>query len=117
MNLDPSLFVSPKVHERTIKLGDDSEHTLYFREITNEAFRKFQIAERSEDLDVRATAPAVLIAGSLCDKAGNPVIDMATASTLRPDVAARMTGVILDINGFGEKKGLPSAENTGSATS
>lgn len=117
MHLHPSMFASPTVHEHAIKLGDEMEHKLFFREITNEQFRKFQIAERSEDLDVRSTAPAILIAASLCDEKGNDVIDVEKAATIRPDVAARMTNVILDINGFGAKKESPSAENTGSAAS
>ena len=117
MKLDPSLFVSPAVHERKIKLADDSEEMFFFREITNEEYRRFQIAERSSDIDVRVTAPAILIAASLCDEEGEQVLSIEQAAKLKPKVASNFTGAILDVNGFTEKKASPSAENTGSATS
>jgi hypothetical protein len=117
MTLDASLFVSPAVHERKIKLGDGAEHTMHFREIPSGAFRRFQLAETSDDLETRITAPAVLIAAGLCEPDGSDAISVEKAATLKPTVSRAIVAAILDVNGFTGKKGSPSAEATGSATS
>jgi hypothetical protein len=117
MTLDASLFVSPTVHERKITLGDGAEHTMHFREIPSGAFRRFQLAETSEDPETRVTAPAVLIAAGLCDPRGADAISVEKAATLKPAVSSALIAAILEVNGFVGKKGSPSAEATGSATS
>lgn len=117
MELDKSLFVSPKVHERKITLGDDTEHTLYFREIPNEAFRRFQLAEISGDVEERIKAPAVLIAAGLCGKDGSDAITIERAAQLKPKVARDLVTTILEVNEFHGKKASPSVEPAGSATS
>lgn len=105
MQLDPSLFVSKTVHERKVPLGDGTEHTMHFREIPSGEFRRFQLAEISEDLTVRLTAPAVLIAAGLCQKDGSDAITAAEAASLKPKVAVAIANTVLDVNGYAGKKG------------
>lgn len=117
MKLDDSLFVSKTVHERKVALGDGAEHTMHFREIPSGAFRRFQLAEASDDLETRITAPAELIAAGLCEPDGSNAITVERAATLKPLVTRAIVAVILEVNGFAGKKESPSVETTGSATS
>lgn len=117
MKLDDSLFVSPEVHARTVKLGDDTEHPLHFKEIDSAEFRRFQLSEQSDDAAERVKAPARLIAASLCSEEGKPALTVDQAGKLKPRVTQAMLAVIYEVNGFIAKKDSPSADTTGSATS
>lgn len=117
MKLDDSLFVSPEVHARTVKLGDDTEHPLHFKEINSAEFRRFQMSEQSEDPAEREKAPARLIAASLCTEDGKAAITVDKAGELKPRVTQAMLAVIFEVNGFATKKDSPSVDTTGSATS
>lgn len=106
MKLDPSLFISDKVHERVVELGDGTKHSMHFRELPNSDLLRFTFAERSEDDDARATARAKLVAASLCDPQGKPGITLADALRLKPQVLTAFFVQVLQVNGFGaeEKK-------------
>lgn len=115
--LDKSLFVSADMHERTIKLADGTEHKLHFKEVTSSEFRRFQIAETSDDIETRIKGPATLIAASACDPDGKPALTIDQAMNLKQHVTQAMIAAILEINGYGGKKSSPSEEASGSATS
>lgn len=100
--LNESLFVSDKLHERTVKLPDGSEHSLYFRELPAVTFRSFHLAEQSKDEAVQAGSMAKLIAASLCEPDGKSAITYAKALTLKPSAANALVAEILIVNGFGE---------------
>lgn len=116
--LAASLFVSDAVHERTVTLEDGTEHVLYFKEVSAVEFRKFHIAERSDDEDVRAGSMAKLIAASLCDATGKPALTLKQALTLKTGPANAIASAVLEVNGIGErgKASTPGAK-TGSGKS
>ena len=93
-----SFFVSDDVHERKVELADGSGHTLHFRELPAVEFRKFGLAERSEDDEVRAEAMVRLIAASLCEPDGKPAMTLDQARKLKSHVAAALFDAVLDVN-------------------
>ena len=93
-----SFFVSDQIHERKVALADGTEHTLHFRELPAVEFRKFGIAERSEDDEVRAEAMVRLIAASLCELDGKPAMTLDRARRLKSYVAASLFDAVLDVN-------------------
>lgn len=119
MSLPTSFFVSDQVHERKVKLGDEEEHALHFRELSHTDFRKFFDEENSEDEDVRMGAVAKIITASLCDPDGKPALTLKDAMRLKPIVANAITDQVLDINGMKKKRGngLPPEASNGSGTS
>lgn len=104
MGLPSALFVSSEVHAREVELPDGSKHTLHFKELPAVDFRKFQLAEMSDDDEVKAHSMARLIAASVVEPDGKPALDFKRASTLKPEMADKLVGVILEVNGFGKKK-------------
>lgn len=96
-----AFFVSTEIHERKLKLADGSEHTLHFRELPVAVYRKFQIAESSEDEDIRAGSMAKLIAASLCEPDGTPAMTYEQALQLKPGPTNKLFAVILSLNGVG----------------
>lgn len=120
MPLDASLFVSDQLHERRVKLGDGSEHTMHFRELPAVAFRSFQIAEASEDEEIRAGSMARLIVASLREPTGEPALTYEKAKTLKPHVQSAIVREILSLNRVdadAEKKASPPEVTAGSGTS
>jgi len=101
--LDKSLFVSSEVQEKKVKLTDGSEHTLYFKELPAIEFRRFALAEQSNDDDVRATSIAKLIAASLCEADGKPAITFDKALQLKASAMNAIFEAMLEVNG--QKKG------------
>jgi hypothetical protein len=97
--LDKSLFISDDVQQREIELADGSKHTMFFKQVQASVFRKFGMAERSEDQDVRAGSMAVLIAASLCDEKGEPVVTYDQALRLKPEVSTRFFNAAMEVNG------------------
>ena len=91
-------FVSPTVHERTVTLGDGSEHVLFFRELSITEFRRFAIAEQSQDDEVRAESIPRLIAASMCEPDGSEAISLEKARTLKPEVANALFKAALSVN-------------------
>lgn len=117
MPLPTSFFVSDTVHERKVKLGNEEEHTLHFRELSHTDFRKFFDDERSEDEDVRAAAVARMIALSLCTPDGKPALTAKDAIRLKPSVANAIADQVLDVNGMKKGNASPPGANNGSGTS
>jgi hypothetical protein len=91
-------FVSSEVHERTVKLSDGSEHVLHFRELPVTEFRRFQMAERSDDEEVRIGSQARLIAAGLCEPDGSPSMTYDEARQLKPAVASALVVALMDVN-------------------
>jgi hypothetical protein len=103
MGLPTTFFTSQEVHEREVTLADGSKHVLYFKELPAIEFRKFQMAETSDDEDTRAASVAKLIAVSLVEKDGKPAITAKQAAQLKGAAANALMSAILDVNGFGSK--------------
>lgn len=101
--MDESLFVSDKLHERTVELPDGSTHVLHFKELPAVTFRAFHLAEKSSDEDVQTGSVAKLIAASLCDPDGKPAMTYAKVLTIKPAAANAFVQEILAVNGFGDK--------------
>lgn len=104
MTLSSAFFASNDVQPREVKLPDGSVHTLHFKELPAVEFRKFQMAESSEDDDVRASSIAKLIAASLVEPDGKPAITIKDAARLNSAAANAIMSAILDVNGFGKSK-------------
>ena len=118
--LDKSLFVTPSVHEREVELADGTKHTLHFREYSGVVFAKYAVAARSEDLEQRSKAMAILIAASLCKEDGKPALTFEQACDLKPAPMNAIFRAALEANGYGKdeagKASGPEATN-GSGTS
>lgn len=103
MKLPAALFVSSEIQAHEVKLPDGSVHTLHFKELPAVEFRKFQLAEQSDDEDVRSSSIAKLIAASLVEPDGKPALTYKQALQLNGMAANAITEVILKVNGFGPK--------------
>jgi hypothetical protein len=101
--IDAALFVSDKVHEKQVTLPDGSTHALYFKELPAVEFRKFAIAESSEDEAVQANSMAKLIAASLCEPDGKPAITLKDAQRLTASAMTAIAAAIMEVNGFSAK--------------
>lgn len=117
MSISEKFFVSATLHERTVKLPDGSEHVLHFKELPASEFRRFQIAEQSDDENQRVGSMAKLIAASLCEANGKAALSYTKALQLTSGAANALIAAVRDVNGFTGKKDSPSAEANGSATS
>ena len=98
-----AFFVSGEVHERKITLPDGSEHSLFFKELPASVYRKFQIAEQSEDENVRAGSIAKLISASLCEEDGSQGMTYEQALNLKASAANKLLDAVLEVNGRKEK--------------
>ena len=99
--LNESLFVSEKVIEKEVTLSDGTSHKLYFKELPALEFRKFYIAEQSQDEDVQAASMAKLVAASLCEPDGKPAVTVKKALQLKGSALTAIVEAIMQINGFG----------------
>jgi len=97
--LNQAFFVSPVLHERSIKLPDGSVHTMHFRQLPHTQFRGFLDANRSKDEAVRLSALSRLIADSLCNPDGTPAITIEEASLLNHAAATEIGEAALDVSG------------------
>lgn len=104
MALDPSLFISTKIHEREVTLGDGSRHIVHFRELPNPELMKFWLTEQSEDMDRKSESRARFVAASVCDENGNPALPFDDAVRLKPAVLNSFFSVALSVNGFGNEE-------------
>jgi hypothetical protein len=104
MKLAKSLFVSDEIHEKEVKLPNGEVHKLHFKELSAVEFRKFQMAEFSEDDEIKATSMAKLISSSLVDSDGKQALTLPQALKLNSAATNAMIAVILGVNGFGEQK-------------
>jgi hypothetical protein len=106
-SLHDSLFISEQVHEREVELPDGNKHTLYFRELPAADFRKFHLAEQSDDENLRANSMIRLVAASLCEPDGKRALTVERAAKLKPQALGAIFAKVLEVNGFGgaAKKG------------
>jgi len=98
-------FVTTRIHEREVVLGDGSTHTMYFRELPNTDLKKYAMWQTSTDEDVRAGAEAHLLALGLCDANGEPVLTVERAASLKVPVMRRLVVALLDVNGYRRDEG------------
>jgi hypothetical protein len=103
MSLPASFFAAAEVQAREVELADGSKHTLHFRELPAMEFRKFHIAETSDNEEIKASSIAKLITASLVNEDGKPAITYAQAQQLKGSAANALMTAILDVNGFGKK--------------
>lgn len=118
--MDDAFFVSPALQERPVTLADGSVHRLHFRELSAAQVRGYQIAEKSEDDQVRAGAIAKLIAASVCEPDGKAAMTYERALELKPQPSNALMAEILAINGLAAdaaKKPSPPEAPTGSGES
>jgi hypothetical protein len=101
--LDKSFFVSTDVHAKEVKLPDGTKHTLHFKELAAVEFRRFALAEQSENENIKATSVAKLISASLCEPDGKPAITFEQALNLKASAMNSMFEAMLEVNG--QKKG------------
>lgn len=96
--LGDAFFVSPSVNKRTVKLGDGSEHDLYFRKVSSYDYSRFLAHAGSKIPDERAEAAHILVAASLCESDGKPVITVEKARTLKSEALDPLFAAALEIN-------------------
>jgi hypothetical protein len=101
--LDNAFFVSTELHEREVELADGSKHVLYFKELPAIEFRRFALAEQSENENIKATSIAKLIAASLCEADGKMAITFEQALNLKASAMNSIFEAMLEVNG--QKKG------------
>jgi hypothetical protein len=102
--LPQSFFAASEIQSREVELPDGSKHVLHFKELPAVEFRKFQLAENSENPDIQASSVARLIAASLVEENGKPAITVKDAERLKGASANALLAAILDINGLGAKQ-------------
>jgi hypothetical protein len=102
--IDQSFFVSSTVQKRTVELPDGKKHDLFFKEIPAVEFRRFSLAEQSDDENVRIGSIAKLICVSLCNEDGSPAITFEQAMMLKAGAMNAIFGQVLIVNGQGDKK-------------
>lgn len=98
MALDASFFVTDTIHEKKVKLGDGSEHTLHFKELPAVVFNKYLNGLRSDDEDVRAAAAIPVIVASLVNADGSQALTVEEAARLKPGPLFAITNAITEIN-------------------
>jgi len=88
------------VHADTITLPSGDKAQFHVRELPDAEFRKlFQDGDRAK-----------LIAATICDENGKPVMTDAQAAQLKPLVAAELPQVAMKHSGFGDKAADAQAE-------
>ena len=106
MKFPPGVFVSDEPMLRKVMLGDGSVHDMHFMELPASEIFRFGDRQRSEDEQTRVMALPYLIAASLCDETGKPVLTADQASKLKIDVAKALAGAIMTVC----RVNLPEAE-------
>lgn len=104
MKLAKSLFISSEIQEKEVTLPNGETHKLHFKQMSFIEFRKFQLAESSNDEDVKAASMAKLIAASIVDPDGKPGLTLKEAMSLTTGATMAIFNAILSINGYGEQK-------------
>jgi hypothetical protein len=117
--MDAAFFTKAELQVREVELPDGSKHQIHFRELAAIEFRKFQIAENSNDDEKRATAMVALIAASVCEPDGKQAMTAKQAAKLSPFAAKALVNAILEVNGLtgAAKNDSPAEELPGSSTS
>lgn len=111
-------FASDKPVEREVVLGDGRKHKIYLREAQAVEFRRYQIAETSDDPAVRETSMFTLVAATLVEPDGRQAMDVERAKTLKGPVLDRIVREIIALNRASDeaKKPSPSEAKSGSGT-
>lgn len=107
--LSDKFFISDKIEERSIELGDGSVEVLFFKHLPNTAFERYAIWCSSADEDVVATSSARLLVMGLCEPDGSPALTLDVAERIKRPVIQKMVRVLLEVNGYGK----PLAEQAG----
>jgi len=102
--LTDDMFVSDAIIEHPVKLGDGSERTLYFKQLTAVEMKQHFEAERSPDAKIRKESAARLIAKSLVEPDGRRAMDPQRAAVLKPAVSGAIFMAILEVNGMLPKR-------------
>ncbi len=98
------MFASKDVRADTITLPSGDKAQFHVRELPDAEFRRlYQDGDRAK-----------LIAATICDENGKPVMTAAQAAQLKPLVAAELQQVAMKHSGFGDKAADTQAE-TGNA--
>jgi hypothetical protein len=114
MPLTDKFFISDKIEERSVELGDGTSEVLFFKQLPNTAFERYAIWCNSADENVVATASARLLVLGLCEPDGTPAITLEIAERLKRPVAQRMVNALLNVNGYG-KSAEPARIEQGNA--
>ena len=94
------MFASKDVHADTITLPNGNKAQFHVRELPDAEFRKlWSDADRAK-----------LIAATICDEDGKPVMDEAQAAQLKPLVAAELQRVAMKHSGFGDEAAQAQAD-------
>lgn len=107
--LSDKFFISDRIEEREIELGDGTKEVLFFKHLPNTAFERYAIWCSSSDEDVVATASARLLVLGLCGPDGQPAITLEQAERIKRPVMQRLVRALLEVNGYG--KAAPAAGN------
>lgn len=97
------LLVSNELHEHTITLPDGTPASVYVRELPQAEFRRYYLAEHSEDEETRVGSVARLLSAGVCKPDGSPLLTYKQALQLKPTVAAQLFEALLITNGKGTK--------------
>jgi len=94
------MFASKNVHADTVTLPNGDKAQFHVRELPDVEFRKlYQENDRAK-----------LIAATICDEDGKPVLTVAQAAQLKPLVAANLQQVAMKHSGFGVEAADAQAE-------
>lgn len=94
------MFASKDVRADTITLPNGDKAQFHVRELPDVEFRKlWSEGDRAK-----------LIAASICDEDGKPVMNVTQAAQLKPLVAAELQRVAMKHSGFGEEAAQAQAD-------
>jgi hypothetical protein len=102
--IDKSFFISGEVHKRSVTLPNGEAHELFFKEIPAVEFRRFSLAEQSEDENIRVGSISKLICASLCNEDGSSAITFEQAMQLNAPAMNAIFEQVLSVNGQGATK-------------
>lgn len=102
--------------ERNVTFHDGTESVLHFKQPTAADFRRWQLAEQSDDNDAKVYAQQRLVAASLCDENGKLALTQAEALRLTLHGLKALFPHVLVVAGIDDaaKKDSPSADTNGS---
>ncbi|MCS3807802.1 phage tail assembly chaperone family protein, TAC [Xanthomonas sp. 4461] len=107
---DASLFVSPDVHTRQVKLADGKEHTIHIREQLAGVVRAFLSGQTSEDPEKQADSMARIIAKAVCTEDGKPALTLEQARNLKFSVQIAFAAAISGVHSYQGNVSLPTEE-------
>lgn len=98
------LFAGGEIFKRTVKLGDDQEYEMYFKQLPGIEFIRYREVSQSENREERIFGIANLIAASLCEPDGAKAMTPEKAATLLPGPMSAIFEQVLQVNGQSTKK-------------